>query len=207
MIFLTIFLGFAVNFIGYVPPGNINLSLVQIVINRGFKHALQFITAFSCVELVFTYAIINAAEWLSHQLKLEVVIDWIMVILFGVLGAITWVHRGKPPKTKVSRYHSVKHGIIMGIINPMQIPFWMISGTYLITHRWIVTGTWPLILFSFGSASGAFLCLLAYARSARYIQTRFELSTKLINTCIALLFFAFAGYHVVKQVYLITARH
>jgi len=207
MIFLTIFLGLAVNFIGYVPPGNINLSLVQITINRGFKHALQFITAFSCVELVFTYVIIHAAEWLSHQLKLEVVIDWIMVVLFGVLGAITWIHRSKPPKAKVSRYHSVKHGIIMGIINPMQIPFWMISGTYLITHHWIVTGTWPLILFSLGSALGAFFCLLAYARSARYIQTRFELSTKLINTCIALLFFAFAAYHVVKQVYLITSRH
>ncbi|OCX54690.1 lysine transporter LysE [Mucilaginibacter sp. PPCGB 2223] len=207
MIFLTIFLGLAVNFIGYVPPGNINLTLVQITINRGLKQALQFITAFSCVELVFTYIIIHAAEWLSHQLKLEVIIDWVMVVLFGALGAITWVHRGKPPKAKVSRYHSVKHGIVMGIINPMQIPFWMISGTYLITHGWIVTGTWPLLLFSAGSALGAFLCLFIYARSARYIQTRFELSTNLINTCIAVLFFSFAAYHVVKQVYLLGARH
>jgi len=202
---LTIFLGFAVNFIGYVPPGNINLTLVQIAINRGIKQALQFITAFSCVELLFTYVIIHAAEWLSHQLKLEVIIDWVMVVLFGTLGAITWMHRARPPKAKVSKYHSVKYGIIMGFINPMQIPFWMISGTYLITHGWIVTGTWPLIVFSFGSALGAFLCLFIYARSARYIQSRFELSTKLINTCIAILFFSFSAYHVVKQVYLLIA--
>lgn len=207
MILLTIFLGFVVNFIGYVPPGNINLTLVQITINRGMRQAMQFITAFSCVELLFTYVIIHAAEWLSHQLKLGVVIDWVMVILFGTLGVITWLHRNKPPKTRVSKYHSIKYGIIMGIVNPMQIPFWMISGTYLITHRWIVTGTWPLIVFSFGSALGAFLCLFIYARSAKYIQTRFELSTRLINTCIALLFFSFAVYHVVKQVYLLYAMH
>jgi len=207
MIILTIFLGLAVNFIGYIPPGNINLTLVQITINRGLKQALQFITAFSCVELVFTYMIIHAAEWLSHQLKLEVIIDWVMIILFGVLGAITWINRSKPPKAKVSRYHSIKHGIIMGIINPMQIPFWMISGTYLITHGWIVTGTLPLILFSLGSAMGAFLCLFVYAKSASYIQNKFELSTRLINTCIAILFFAFAAYHVVKQVYLLCAKH
>ncbi|WP_448702794.1 LysE family transporter [Mucilaginibacter sp. AW1-3] len=207
MILLTIFLGLAVNFIGYVPPGNVNLSLVQITINRGIKQALQFIIAFSCVELVFTYMIIHAAEWLSHQLQLEVIIDWVMVVLFGVLGAITWVNRSKPPKAKVSKYHSVKHGIIMGIINPMQIPFWMISGTYLITHHWIVTGTWPLIAFSLGSAAGAFLCLFIYAKSATYIQNRFELSTKLINTCIAILFFLFAAYHIIKQVYLLNAKH
>jgi threonine/homoserine/homoserine lactone efflux protein len=207
MIVLTIFLGLVVNFIGYIPPGNINLTLVQITINRGMKQALQFITAFSCVELFFTYGIIHAAEWLSHQLELGVIIDWIMVVLFTTLGTVTWINRKKSPKTNYSKYQSIKYGLILGVVNPMQIPFWMIAGTYLITHGWIITGTWPLILFSAGSALGAFLCLLVYAQSANYIQSKFELSTKLINTCIAVLFFSFAAYHVVKQVYLLAAKH
>jgi threonine/homoserine/homoserine lactone efflux protein len=203
MIFLTIFLGLAVNFIGYVPPGNINLTLVQITLNRGIKQAIQFITAFSVIEFFFTYSIIHAAEWLSHQLKLGVIIDWVMVVLFTTLGLVTWINRNKPPKADYSKYASVKYGIILGFVNPMQIPFWMISGTYLITHGWIITGTLPLILFSLGSAMGAFLCLFLYARSANYFQSKFELNTRLINSCIAGLFFAFAAYHVVKQVYLL----
>src|SRR5579863_9449796 len=125
MIFLTFFIGVIANFIGYIPPGNINLSLVQIAINRGMKEALHFIIAFSCVEFFFTYFIMNAADWLAQQVHLDAVIDWIMVVLFGVMGAITWMHRNKPPRErKESSKDSITYGILLGFLNPMQVPFW-----------------------------------------------------------------------------------
>jgi threonine/homoserine/homoserine lactone efflux protein len=202
MIFLTFFLGFIANFIGYIPPGNINLTLVQITINRGLKQALQFITAFACIEFFFTFFIMHAARWLSAQVKLDIVIDWITAILFLVLGTVTWLKRKKPPKARYSEHDSIKYGILLGFLNPMQIPFWMITGTYFITHQWIMDGNLALSIFSIGSAGGAFLCLFLYAEFARYIQSKFALSTRIINTAIAILFFAFAGYHVAKRVYL-----
>ena len=207
MIFLTFFLGLAVNFIGYIPPGNINLTLVQITINRGMKQALQFITAFSCVEFFFTFFIIHADKWLSAQVHLDTAIDWVMVALFGILGTVTWINRKKKPKTRYSGSESIKYGIVLGFLNPMQVPFWAIAGTYLITHQWILAGNPALTVLSLGSAAGAFLCLYAYAHFARFIQSRFELSNKLINTGIALLFFAFAAYHIIKQIYLLISRH
>src|SRR5471030_163963 len=179
MIFLTLFLGLFANFIGYIPPGNINLSLVQITINRGLKQAMLFITSFSCVELFFTYAIMHAAKWLSAQVKLDEAIDWVMVVLFGVMGTITWIHRKKPPQKEYAEHESIRYGILMGFLNPVQIPFWMITGTYLITHQWIVTGNTALVIFSIGSAAGAFLCLFFYAEFARYIQSKFALSNRL----------------------------
>ncbi len=203
MILLTFFIGLFANFIGYIPPGNINLTLVKIAINRGLRQALLFIISFSCVEFFFTYFIMHAAKWLSAQVKLDTIIDWVMVILFSVLGTITWIHRKKPPETNYSEHESIRYGILLGFLNPVQIPFWMITGTYLITHQWILTGKLALVIFSFGSAAGAFLCLFLYAKFAKYIQSKFALSTRLINTGIAVLFFSFAAYHVVKQVYLV----
>ena len=207
MIFLTFFIGLIANFIGYIPPGNINLAVVQVTLNRGLKQALQFIIAFSCVEFFFTYFIMHAARWLSGQVHLDTVIDWVMVILFTVLGVITWLHRKKPPETNYSERDSIKYGILLGFLNTMQIPFWMITGTYLITHEWIEDGRIALVIFSIGSAAGAFLCLFLYAKFAEYIQSKFALSTKVINTGIAILFFSFAAYHVVKQVYLVFFKH
>ncbi|MET3500871.1 threonine/homoserine/homoserine lactone efflux protein [Mucilaginibacter rubeus] len=207
MIFLTFFIGIIANFIGYIPPGNINLTLVQITINRGIKEAVRFITAFSAVEFFFTYFIMHAARWLSGQLQLNTVIDWIMVVLFGVMGYITWINRNKPPKANYSEHASIKYGILLGFLNPMQVPFWMVTGTYLITHEWILDGRVALVIFSLGSAAGAFLCLFIYAKFAKYIQERFALSTRLINTSIAILFFAFAMYHIVKQIYLSFFKH
>lgn len=208
MIFLTFFIGLIANFVGYIPPGNINLAVVQLAINRGMKSAMQFIIAFSCVEFFFTYFIMNAADWLSMQVHLDTVIDWVMVVLFGVLGAITWINRKKEPTTKKFKGNdSIRYGILLGFLNPMQIPFWMITGTYVITHQWIETGKLALVIFSIGSAGGAFLALFAYAKSARYIQHRFALSTRVINTSIAILFFSFAAYHIVKQIYLVFFKH
>ncbi|WP_214072695.1 LysE family transporter [Mucilaginibacter sp. dw_454] len=202
MIFLTFFIGFIANFIGYIPPGNINLTLVRITINRGLKEALQFTIAFSCVEFFFTFFIMHAAKWLSEQVHLDVVIDWIMFALFLVLGTITWLNRKKPPETKYSEHASIKYGILLGFLNPMQVPFWMICGTYVIAHQWILDGNLALVIFSIGSAGGAFICLMLYARFAKYIQSKFALSTRVINTAIAILFFSFAGYHLVKRIYL-----
>jgi threonine/homoserine/homoserine lactone efflux protein len=206
MILLTFFIGLIANFIGYIPPGNINLTLVQITINRGLKQAVLFISSFSCIEFFFTYFIMHAAKWLSAQVRLDTIIDWIMVALFGVLGAITWIHRKKPTETTYSEHESIKYGILLGFLNPMQIPFWMITGTYLITHQWILAGRFGLVIFSIGSAAGAFLALFLYAKFAKYIQSKFALSTKFINTGIAILFFSFAAYHVVKQVYLVFVK-
>jgi threonine/homoserine/homoserine lactone efflux protein len=203
MIFLTFFIGLFANFIGYVPPGNINLTLAQITINRGLKQAMMFIISFSCVEFFFTYFIMHAAKWLAGQVRLDMVIDWVMVVLFGGLGLITWMHRKKMPKTNYSNTESIRYGIVLGFLNPMQVPFWIITGTYLITHQWILDGKLALVIFSAGSAAGAFLALFLYAKFAGYIKTKFDLSTRFINTGIALLFFAFSAYHVVKQVYLI----
>lgn len=166
------------------------------------KQALQFIIAFSCVEFFFTFFIMHAAKWLAEQVNLDIVIDWVMVVLFLTLGIITWLNRKRPPETKYSERASIKYGILLGFVNPMQVPFWMICGTYFITHQWILDGNIALIVFSIGSAGGSFLCLFLYAKFAQYIQSKFALSTKVINTAIAILFFAFAGYHVVKRVYL-----
>ena len=207
MIFLTFFLGLIVNFIGYIPPGNINLTLVQIAINRGMRQAMQFIIAFACVEFFFTFFIMHAADFLSHQVRLDTIIDWVMIALFGTLGTVTWLNRNKPPKTTYAKHASIKYGILLGFLNPMQVPFWMIAGTYLITHEWILDGNIALTIFSLGSAGGAFLCLFIYGKFARYIQSRFELSTKAINTGIAILFFGFAAYHIFKQLYIVFFKH
>lgn len=188
--------------IGYIPPGNINLTVVQITINRGIRQAVYFISAFSIVELFFTFGIMRFAQWLSLTVHLDTIIDWVMVLLFGTMGFITWKNRNKQPDPHYTNQDSIKYGLLLGVLNPMQIPFWMIIGTYLITHEWIDTGYFALSVFSLGSAIGSFLILFGFARFATYISKKFTLSTAVINKSIAGLFFLLSTYHIVKQVYL-----
>src|ERR1700750_2075921 len=122
MLVLTFFIGLIANAIGYIPPGNINLTVAQLTINRGMKQALTFIISFSSVEFFFTYFVMHAARWLSAEVRLDTVIDWIMVVLFGTLAIVTWKHRNKQPNPNYSDKESIRYGILLGFLNPVQIP-------------------------------------------------------------------------------------
>ncbi|PTT03311.1 lysine transporter LysE [Pedobacter sp. HMWF019] len=202
MLFLTFVLGILLNSIGYIPPGNINLTVVQITINRGIRQALYFIGAFASVEVLFTFAVMRFVQWLSSTMNLSNVIDVVMVIMFGVLGIITWRSRKEMPKADYSEKDSIRYGMLLGVLNPMQIPYWLFVGTYLISHEWIDIGYLSLSVFSVGSGIGAALALYGFARFAKYIKEKFDLSSYIVNKSIAILFFALSAYHICKIVYI-----
>ncbi len=202
MLVLTFFLGIIINAIGYIPPGNINLTVVQITVSKGIKQAYAFIIAFSTVEILFTFAIMRFVRWLESAFQFGNTIDFVMILMFSVLGYITYKSRKKMPKADESNRDSIKYGAFLGVVNPMQIPYWLFVGTYLITHEWIDISYISLIIFSIGSGIGSALALYGFARFARYIQEKFELSSYLISKAIALLFLLLALYHIGKVIYI-----
>jgi len=212
MLFLTLLIGIVLNAMGYIPPGNINLTVAQLTINKGMRQALYFILSFSCVEVFFTFGMMRFARWVSSDVNLDAnisevrlgtYVDLFMILLFIVMGTITWVNRKKVPKTKSednrSRKGSVFYGMLLGVLNPVQIPFWLFFGNYVILHEWIHTNYLSLVIFSLGSGMGSALALYGYAHFARYIQEKFALSSHLINRSIALFLFALALYLIIKQ--------
>jgi threonine/homoserine/homoserine lactone efflux protein len=202
MLFLTFFLGIFFNALGYIPPGNINLTAVQITLNKGLKQAYYFIVAFSSVEILFTFGVMRFVQWLSNTINLGAYIDMAMILVFLVLGLLTWRSRKQMPNTDKSNNHSIRYGLLLGAVNPMQIPYWLFVGTYLMSHNWVQQGFVSLGIFSIGSGIGAGLVLYGFARFARYIQDKFTISSYVVNKSIALLFFALSLIHVGKVLYI-----
>ncbi len=212
MLLLTFLIGIVLNAMGYIPPGNINLTVAQLTINKGMRQALYFILSFSCVEVFFTFGMMRFARWISSDVNLDsnisevrlgTYVDAFMIMLFIVMGTLTWINRKKMPKTRAednrSRKGSVFYGMLLGILNPVQIPFWLFFGNYVILHEWINTNYLSLVIFSIGSGLGSAVALYGYAHFAKYIQEKFALSSHIINRSIALFLFALALYLVIKQ--------
>jgi threonine/homoserine/homoserine lactone efflux protein len=124
-----------------------------------------------------------------------------MILMFLAMGTITWVRRNRLPKPKeeVKRGSSVFYGILLGVLNPVQIPTWLFFGNYVIIHQWIRTDYLSLFIFSIGSGLGSAIALYGYAHFAQYIQEKFTLSTRLINHAIAILLVVLALCLLVKQ--------
>jgi threonine/homoserine/homoserine lactone efflux protein len=214
MLLLTFVIGIVLNAVGYIPPGNINLTVAQLSINKGMRQAWYFILSFSCVEVFFTFGMMRFARFISsdvnlneniNEVRLGTFVDGFMIFLFLIMGTITWVNRKKIPKTKGnnnSRKGSVFYGILLGVVNPVQVPFWLFFGNYVILHNWIQTDYFSLALFSVGSGIGSAIALYGYAHFSRYVQEKFALSSHLINRSIALFLFALAIYLIIKQTFI-----
>lgn len=212
MLVLTFLIGVMLNAMGYIPPGNINLTLAQLTINRGMRQAWSFILAFSCIEVFFTFGMMRFARWAMSdinpneavsEVRLGTLVDCFMILMFITMGTITWVNRKKAPKTSSKkedkRSGSVLYGLILGVLNPVQIPFWLFFGNYVILHEWIETDYLSLVIFALGSGFGSAGALYLYAHFATFIQEKFALSSLIINKSIAIFLYVLAAYLVIKQ--------
>lgn len=200
MLLLTFFVAVAVNFIGYIPLGNINLTAMQISINKGLKQVVIFATSFALVEGIFTYILMRFAEWFATKKDFMGWLEWIMVGIFLLMGILSYRQskKDRKPMQDVKKRDSIRTGIILGVFNPMIIPFWTIGGTYLIAHHWIVTEGLGLEIFAVGASVGSFSCLYLFGRFAQYIQNKFSFSNNVINKGIAVMFFALAILQTVR---------
>lgn len=216
MLFLTFIIGILLNAMGYIPPGNINLTVAQLAINKGMRQVWYFILSFSCVEVFFTFGMMRFARWAMSginpneavsEVRLGTLVDCFMILMFITMGTITWVNRKKAPKTSSKkedkRSGSVLYGLILGVLNPVQIPFWLFFGNYVILHNWIETDYLSLVIFSLGSGVGSAGALYLYAHFATFIQEKFALSSLIINKSIAIFLYALAAYLIIKQVIII----
>lgn len=212
MLIITFLLGILINAMGYVPPGNINLSVAKLAINKGMRQVWYFIVSFSIVEIFYTFGMMRFARWamsdinpneaVGDQVRLSSLVDYFMIAMFLVMGTITWVYRNKVPKTNEKedkRSGSIVYGMILGVLNPVQIPFWLFFGNYVILHQWIETDYLSLVIFSLGSGLGSTLALYLYAHFAKFIQEKFALSSLLINKSIAIFLYLLAAYLIIKQ--------
>lgn len=200
MLLLTFFVAVIVNFVGYIPLGNINLTAMQISINKGLKQVFFFAISFALVEGVFTFILMHFAAWFATQKGLMIWLEWTMVAVFLLMGILSYLQSKKErqPLDDVKKRDSIKTGILLGVFNPMIIPFWTIGGTYLIAHSWISNTSLGLIVFAIGASVGSFFCLYLFGRFAQYIQNKFSFSHRVINRSIALMFFALAILQTVR---------
>lgn len=197
---MNFLIAMGVTLFAYIPPGNINLTAVQMAVNKGMKQTLAFIITFSVFEACFTYVLLIFADWFSDKKDFIFWLDWILILVFILLGinSLRGSTKELSDNYKNSKSDGVKTGILLGIINPIQIPFWLLVGAYLISNDWIITEGWGLEVFACGAALGAFITLYLFAIFAQHIQSKFSLSTQIINKGVAIIFFCLAILQLLK---------
>ena len=187
--------GFIASFLGTLPFGPINLSMVDTTINDGLKVGLRFSIAAAIVEIGQSLFAYNFGMWITQYLEHNF---WVQLSVFGVLfaiGALFLLRKGREDaqmkdKRKTSPF---LRGAIIGILNPQALPFWVAVIAALKSSAWVSFGMWDFILlFLFGVSLGKLVALLLYGKMSLLIVSRITSLSQWMNRIIGGIFIALA---------------
>lgn len=160
-VFITAFI---VSYLGSIPPGTINISVMQMSIQNQRRAALYFGLGAALIELVYVAITVKFQQFLYEHERLTVAFQIVTGIVLVILGIINLrskiTSKNFLPHGSIRRRTGFKRGVTLGLLNPMTVPFWLIVTNYLVTHHWVtVTGEnfWAYVT---GLAVGTFFLMI-----------------------------------------------
>ncbi len=164
MIIQTLIVSFVVSYIGSIPPGTINVSVMQLSIQRKHRAAIFLAFAASAVEFIYAgitvqfHIFLNTNETLADYFRIITSIALIGLGLWNIFSKASASSVGV--NTKITGRHGFYKGMLLGVLNPMTIPFWLAITTYLENDGWVDVSDYGFWMYLIGLSLGTFFLLL-----------------------------------------------
>lgn len=182
--FLAIFsLTFLISFLGSVHPGPVNLSVVQATVRRGYRTGL-WLAAGGCVpEILYGLLAVQGVKLFERLPGLFGALRIAVVPVLLSLGVWTIVRSYRPgastpkpePEPGTGGHYSFGRGLILSLLNPQLLAFWVVILVWYHGHPWLRVGTvTQQVAFVAGTSLGAFGILWVYARLVHRYRTRID---------------------------------
>ena len=170
MIVQVFLAGFIFSFLGSIPPGTLNLAVLQLGMEHKIKTALRFSIAVAIIEYPYAWIAVVFEDWVTSSPVIVDNFQLITAIVMIVIGGFTLWSARKPSEFAVKFNESgFRRGIVLSILNPMAIPFWIGITAYLKAQGWIDLSSQALLhSYVFGTSVGVIILLILFT----FWQTR-----------------------------------
>jgi len=173
---LNFLFAFVFSFIGSIPPGTINLTALQLGLEHKTKIALRLSFAAAIVEYVYAWLavifenLITSSPVILENFKL---IAALVMLVFGILNI--WSVKKPTGLAQKFQESGFRRGLVLGILNPMGMPFWIAMTAYLKMEGWIsFSDSVDLHAYLLGVSIGGFALLIVLAYLAKKMVTFFQ---------------------------------
>jgi len=171
-------LAFGFSFIGSIPPGTINLTVIQLGLESRLRTAIRFSIAASLVEYPYAWIAVKFESVITSTPFILQNIHLIGAIIMIVIGMVNLWPASKTPSINKEKFNQSGYGrgLVLGLLNPLAIPYWIAITAYLKSQRWIDTSSpYQLHLYLLGVVGGALLLLVVFAYLGKKIISAFTL--------------------------------
>jgi len=173
LILQVFIIGLVASFIGSIPPGTLNILVLQMGLENKLRVAIRFILAVAIIEYPYAWIavefehLITSSPLVQQNFKL---LAAVVMLSLGILGL--WSVRKPSPLTVKLQESGFRKGLVLSILNPQAIPWWIGMTAYLKAQGWIVLDTpWRLHSYVFGTSVGVLLLLLLLAFMAQKLAS------------------------------------
>jgi threonine/homoserine/homoserine lactone efflux protein len=133
---------FFFSFIGTIPPGTLNLSILQLGIDNKIRVAWRFALAASLIEYPYAWLAVKFEKLITSSPMFEENAQLITAVVMTLLGAFSLYTPKKTSRfTEKLSNSGFTRGLVLGILNPLALPFWVGTTAYLNSQHWIDLNT------------------------------------------------------------------
>ncbi len=173
MIVQVFLAGFIFSFLGSIPPGTLNLAVLQLGMEHKIKTALRFSIAVAIIEYPYAWIAVVFEDWVTSSPVIVDNFQLITAIVMIVIGGFTLWSARKPSEFAVKFNESgFRRGIVLSILNPMAIPFWIGITAYLKAQGWIDLSSQALLhSYVLGTSVGVIILLILFTFLAKQLSS------------------------------------
>lgn len=178
------------SFLGSLPFGPINLSVVDTTIRQSFRAGLWFSAAAAVVEIGQSFIALEFNHSISTFLNTHLWARLLAAFLFLGIGLVFMLRKDKTAQQQRQRRNKSNfvRGLFIALLNPQAIPFWIFVLAYLDASRSIHINTHQslqiVIAFFLGVSLGKLGALLLFGLLGQLISQRCQLIQHWMNKAI-----------------------
>ena len=195
---LAFAVAFVVSFIGSIPPGVLNLTVIQLGLDHKVRYAYRFAIAAALIEYPYAWAAIAFENILTRSPIIAGQLQLIASVILLVVGIYN-LSISKQESTSTQRKgRGFRKGLLLAIMNPMALPFWLAITAYLRGFGWFsLTSNLEIHFYLAGVSLGAFMLLIGMAHLAKF-ATQFFSKSSLVKVIPGVVMIVLACYGVVS---------
>lgn len=139
MLVQVFLLSFIISLLGTIPPATINITVMQLSIKQKPVSATMLSLGAVIMDTAYAGLAVTIQIFLSEKLTFTNYFYLIAACVLWVLGIASVRTKQAEIKTETTTQtkQSFMKGIVLGLLNPLAMPFWLGVTTYLSVNGWI----------------------------------------------------------------------
>ncbi len=191
-IFRAFYSGMSISFFGSIVIGTIGLSAMQISITEGARPAIYFSLGSITAEVFYVRLLLVALVWLRKQERIFKIMEWVtvgIVILLAIGSFIAALgHHGAKNVVLSYTMHRYWLGLLMRLISPAAIPFWLGWSSVLYGRGILVRKQGLYNGYLLGIGLGTFGAHCIFIFGGKIVVEKLDTSQEMINLIIGCVF-------------------